>query len=200
VQPIGEIVRVQVQQSTLKVPAEAGAAHPVRYDPGPLIEVRALLLTSGGAVGVLDSGDQVIDVHHIEHPNSKNAERVNDLSLGFTTHYAAMRDRFGAHVEDGIAGENVLVASDRPFTLEDLLAGVVIETADGERVVLDRISVAEPCVPFTRFSLGLGPTESSGTPVTDGLRFLRDGRRGFYATYDGTRVTLRPGDRVFRIE
>jgi hypothetical protein len=194
---LGEIMRLQVQRSTLKVPAGAAAAHPVHYDPGPLFEVASLLLAPGGSFGVLDSGEQIMDVHHTEHPHSKNANRRNDLSLGFSQHYAAMRQRFGAHLVDGIAGENILVRSNREVNLDELAAGVLIETKDAIRVTLESVIVAEPCVPFTRFSLSLAATDPSGPDVTEGLRFLREGRRAFYATYEGTPIQLRLGDRVY---
>jgi hypothetical protein len=197
---LGEIVRLQVQRSTLKLAAEVGAAYPQRYEPAPLVDVAALLLTSGGVIGVLDSGEHVLDVHHLEHPDTKNHERSNDLSLGFTSHYAAMRERFGAHIMDGIAGENVLIGCNAPVGLHQLTGGAVIETSDGVGVRLERLAVAEPCVPFTRFSLCLGPSDPSGERVTEALRFLREGRRGFYASYAGGTVLLRAGDRVLGLE
>ena len=64
----------------------------------------------------------------------------------------------------------------------------------------DRVVVAEPCVPFTRFSLRLGPADPTGGPVTEGLQFLREGRRGFYASYAGASVLLHRGDRVFGMQ
>jgi hypothetical protein len=197
---LGEIVRLQVQRSTLKLASEPGAAHPQRYDPVALVEVAALLLTPGGAIGVLDSGEEVLDVHNVEHPHTKNDGRSNDLSLGFTAHYATMRQRFGAHLSDGIAGENVLIRSDSPVRLDELSGGVVVQTDGGVCVQLERVVVAEPCVPFTRFSLRLGPAEPSGGPVTEALQFLRAGRRGFYASYSGPSVVVRRGDRVFSMQ
>jgi hypothetical protein len=197
--PLGEIVRLQIQRSSLKLASDAGAAHPQRYEPAPLLEVPALVLTPGGAIGLFETGAQVLDVHHTDHPASKNSQRMNDLSIGFTAHYAAMRTRFGNQLRNGIAGENLLVQSERDVELDELTAGVVIAASDGTLVKLERIGVAEPCVPFTRFAMRLGPTDPSSPQVTEALQFLRAGRRGFYASYTGPGVTVRPGDRVFAL-
>ena len=89
--------------------------------------------------------------------------------------------------------------SDRRVELDELRGGLLIAASDGTFVTLERVIIAEPCVPFTRFAMRLSATDPSGPQVTEALQFLRAGRRGFYASYAGPEVTLRPGDRVFAI-
>lgn len=182
-QALGEIVRLQVQRANLKLPNAPGAAHPRRYDPSPILSVDRLLLTPDGAVGLLDGDARVLDVHHTQHPASKNHDGVNDVSIGFTSHYAAMRERFGEHLPDGVAGENLLVRTSARVELGRLGRGLLVQTRDGGCALLEQVVVAEPCVPFTRFCLRLGPAAAGGMAVTDGLRALRLGLRGFYANY-----------------
>jgi len=197
VQQIGRIVRLQVQRASLKVPNPEGARHPRRFDPAALAHVEALELTARGVRGLLDSQTPIVDVHNVEHPSSKNSDGINGISVGFSSHYAAMRERFGAHLVDGAAGENILVEADRRVEADTLETGLAIETRDGSLVRLERIVVAEPCVEFTRFALRLGPADPSSDDVTEGLRFLRAGTRGFYATLAGSTAVVRPGDAVF---
>ena len=194
---LGHIVSLQVQRSTLKLPSPPGTAHGRYYDPAALLQVARLTLTPDGVVGVVDQGDPVVDVHHQHHPTTKNVDNENGLSVGFTSHYGCMRARFGAHLVDGIAGENVLVAADDQIEPDRLLDGLDIALQDGRQVHLERVVVAEPCVEFTRYALRLDPSQPGGDACTDGLRFLRFGMRGFYVSYTGEPVVLTPGDLVF---
>jgi hypothetical protein len=194
---VGHILKLQVQRSSLKVPNVEGSAHWRRFDTGPLLDVHALMLTPTGVFGLLqDASDPIIDVHNIQHPASRNSNGVNGVSIGFTSHYAAMRDYFGEHLRDGDAGENILVAADVIISEPMLSAGVTIETQDGA-VQLERLMVAEPCVEFTRYALQRAPSDPGGEQVTAGLQFLREGTRGFYATYAGSGAVVRPGDALF---
>jgi hypothetical protein len=198
VQPIGSIARLQVQRSALKLFSSPGAAHYRYFDPAPLLTVPAMWLTPDGVFGLPDGANAVIDVHHRAHPETRNAD-VNGVSVGFTAHYALIRERFGEQLWDGIAGENILVAFDRQVAPETLSNGVLIESQDG-LVRLENVIVAEPCVEFTRFALGLTLDQESKEDVTEGLRFLRRGTRGFYATYTGEPRVVRTGDKVFALE
>jgi hypothetical protein len=189
---LGAIVRVQIQQSSLKV----GAAPRRRYDPAPLLTVPALELTDGGVTGLTADGERLIDVHHRDHPESKRRAE-NPISLGFTGHYAAMRKRFGEHLAEGIAGENIIVAFDRRISLDDLASGVAVVTAGGETVELAPVVVATPCVEFSRYALRFPDDARPDRRVTEALQFLDNGLRGYYARYDGPAITIRPGDRVF---
>jgi hypothetical protein len=125
---------------------------------------------------------------------------MNAISIGFTAHDAAMTERFGTHLTLGSAGENVIVRSAAVIDAATAAAGLAIRTGDGNLVRLESVIVAEPCIEFTRFALRLDDDERSGETVTEGLRFLRGGMRGFYACYAGSAVVLRTGDTVFAAE
>jgi hypothetical protein len=188
---IGTIVRLQVQESSLKV-----GDKPRRYDPAPLRSVPAISLSAAGVVGLAENGGTIVDVHHHDHPASKNRGGENGISLGFTPHYLAMRQRFGQHLVDGIAGENILIAVDRRFQEEDLADGVVVEGADGGRLKLRQVIVAAPCVEFSRYALKFPDGARPDASVTEALRFLDAGMRGFYATYAGEPAVVEVGARV----
>ena len=189
---IGTVVRLQVQESSLKV-----GEKPRRYDPAPIRSVPVMSLTPAGVVGLADDGKTIVDVHHNDHPDSKNRDGENGISLGFTTHYAAMRDRFGEHLNDGVAGENILIAVDRLFSTADLASGVVIEDTNGMRLELRPVIVAAPCVEFSRYALKFPDGARPDATVTEALRFLDAGMRGFYATYLGEPAVVEVGARVF---
>ncbi len=168
---------MQVQRSSLK----AGERPNRYYDPAPLLPVDGLLLSPSGVVGLPTGGEQLIDVHNAEHPSSKNVRGANGISIGFTSHYREMRERFGPHLTDGIAGENIVVESDRSFALADLGQRLVIQTASGALINLAELLVAAPCNEFSQFAASQGerlPPEV----IKATLQFLNDGLRGFYAT------------------
>jgi hypothetical protein len=189
---IGTIARLQLQASSLKV-----GDSPRRYDPAPLREVSALALTSAGVAARAADGTPLLDVHHQDHPASKHVRGVNGISFGFTTHYAAMRGRFGPHLVDGIAGENLLIASDRAHTADEFARGLLVTADDGRHILLQDIIIAAPCVEFTRFALRFPQDATPDTTVTEGLQFLHHGTRGFYATLASPPQTIRLGDRVY---
>jgi hypothetical protein len=140
----------------------------------------------------------VIDVHHRDHPETRQSRRgVNAISVGFSAHYEAMRSRFGEHLADGIAGENVLVRADGPVSEADLERGLIITTGNGADLALESLLVAEPCVEFTRYALKISPDARADEEFLAALDFLRAGMRGFYATYRGEPLTVRLGDRVY---
>jgi len=188
---IGAIVQLQVQRSPLKVGERADR----RYDPTPLLHVDRLWLTPRGAIGWLPDGAAVLDVHHDDHPASRSRDGGRGLSIGFTSHYAAMRGRLGERVRDGVAGENVLVESTDLHTLEGLGPRLGIASAtNGEIAWLDRLAVARPCKPFSRYCLGRA--EASRNELEEVLQFLEAGTRGFYASLapPAESVVLRRGD------
>ena len=189
---IGTVVRLQVQESSLKV-----GVKPRRYDPAPLRSVPAISLSAAGVVGLAENGESIVDVHHRDHPSSKNRGGENGISLGFTGHYREMRQRFGQHLRDGIAGENILIEVDRQFQVEELANGVVVEGADGRPLELRPVIVAAPCVEFSRYALKFPDGARPDATVTEALRFLDAGMRGFYATYGGEPAVVEIGARVF---
>ena len=178
--PIGTVVRLQVQRSRLK----PGPATTRTYDPAPLLEVEALEVGPRGVVGLTADGP-VRDVHHADHPDSRNRRLGNGVSLLPRAHYAALRARYGPHLVDGAAGESVLLDTDGPWTEGDLAGTLVLETADGELLELVEAEAAAPCVEFSRFCLGL-PPGPVGEDVRQALLDLDGGARGFLAQVRGT--------------
>ncbi|HZR43707.1 MAG TPA: hypothetical protein VFB12_26580 [Ktedonobacteraceae bacterium] len=199
-QEIGRIKQIQVQRSRLK-PGQKTERY---YDPAPLLIVNSLLLSTKGVIGVTADGEQIIDVHNVDHPESRNSNGYNGISIGFTSHYKAMRRHFGDHLMDGIAGENILVEVDDQQSINDLERGVMIQiSATGQMVYLQDLMEAAPCVEFSRFAVtgitGRVP-ELANEQVKEALQFLNLGRRGFYATLADSHelVAIQAGDRVFR--
>lgn len=191
---IGQVKLVQVQRASLKF-----GERPNRYyDPSPLLVVERLLASAEGAVGVTADGKTVVDVHHTGHPDSKNIKGANGLSIGFTGHYRQMRARYGGHVLDGCAGENIVVEADQRFGLDDLGRQLAIQSsATGQIVYFTQLLVAAPCVEFSHFCNRVSsPLSAEQLKAT--LQFLDDGIRGFYASVDGqSQAAIRAGDKVF---
>ena len=152
---------------------------------------------SDRAIGWLSDGSAVLDVHHDDHPASRCRGGGRGLSIGFTSHYAAMRERLGDRVRDGVAGENVLVQSDDLHTLDALGPRLGIAGEEASAVAwLDHLAVAHPCKPFSRHCLGRA--ETSPEEIRQVLQFLEDGTRGFYASLaePGAPLEVRIGDRL----
>jgi hypothetical protein len=186
---VGTIVRLQVQTASLKKGVKPSRV----YDPSPLLPVARLRLSRDGAVGVAGDGGEHLDVHHLGHPQSKH-EPGREVSVGFTSHYGKMRGRYGERIVTGCAGENVLVETDRVWRLEDFAAGLAFQSAEsGALLPLNTVIVAEPCVEFSRFSLG--DPEAPPAEVKPVLQFLGEGTRGYCFT-PSSEVTLSAGDRL----
>jgi len=178
--PLGTVARLQVQRSRLK-PGPRGARV---YDPSPLLEVDALDVGPRGVVGQTADGP-VLDVHHADHPDSRNVRLTNGLSLLPRAHYAALRSRYGPHLVDGAAGETLLLDTDGPWTEGDLAGTLRLETTDGGLLELGDAVAAPPCVEFSRFCLQL-PVGPVGSDVSQALVDLDGGARGFYGQVRGT--------------
>jgi hypothetical protein len=186
---IGTVTRLQIQRSSLKTGDKPNRV----YDPTPLLPVPRLSVTPDGVLGAGADGGWIVDVHHRGHPETKNEDLLHGVSLGFTSHYAAMRGHFGDRIVVGCAGENIIVAADRSFAYDDLAGGVAIVATDGpERVRLKVLQVAHPCRPFTGWALG-GRVESDA--LKSHLQFLDGGTRGFYCVGEGS-GTVMVGDQV----
>ena len=190
VTPFATVARLQVQRSPLK-PRPAGSGH---YDPAPLLEVEAIEVDERGCIGVL-GGERIVDLHHADHPASRNVRLVNGLSVLPRAHYGQLRARYGPHLVDGVAGENVLLDTEGPLTADDLGGQLWLEL-DGRPVEVTGAMAAPPCVEFSRWVLRRDDLE-----VDDELRVVLDdldrGLRGFYLRPTGAGV-LRPGARVWR--
>src|SRR3989449_3797949 len=68
-------------------------ALPIFYDPTPCLAVARLAVGPDGVLGEGPEGSWLVDVHHRTHPNTKNEDGAHGVSIGFTTHYALMRER-----------------------------------------------------------------------------------------------------------
>lgn len=184
------VLRLQVQRSRLK----AGPAATRRYDPAPLIEVQALRIGPRGVIGER-AGQDVADVHHADHPDSRNVLLRNGLSLLPQCHYERLRTRYGPHLVDGSAGESLLLSTAAPWSAT-ALAGTVLLEVDGGLLALTDGAPAPPCLEFTRFVLGRAAGDT-GPQVRAALSELADGARGFYARTAGA-GTVRPGARLWQ--
>src|SRR5437667_5493231 len=150
---IGRITLLQVQPSSVKI-EQHGYAY---YDPTPLIVVKGLLVAPDGVTGITEDGKQIIDLHHVHHPRSYNHKGKNGVSIGFTSHYETMRQRFGDQLVNGCAGENILVETDTILKLSDLGQRLAIQTQKTDQFVyLTRLKVAAPCVEFSQFAANHG--------------------------------------------
>jgi hypothetical protein len=178
VELIGTVVRLQVQRSRLK----PGPALTRVYDPAPLLEVAELQLGPRGVVG-----DGVLDVHHADHPDTRNVRLRNGVSVMTVSRYRELRATYGPHLVDGIAGESLLLDTEH---LDDLSGELLLDELDV------RSEPAPPCVEFSRFVLGRSAGDV-GPEVLATRKALDDGARGYYLQVTGT-ATVRAGSHLFR--
>jgi hypothetical protein len=185
--PLGPLIRLQIQRSSLKT-----GEKPMRtYDPAPLLPVRRLAVSADGVLGAAEDGGWVVDVHHRGHPATKNSDGLHGVSVGFTAHYGEMRRRFGERLTLGCAGENLIAETSAYLHFDDVANGLAVLAPDGtERVRLRVLEVAHPCRPFTGWALG-GTVEAH--VLKEHLQFLEGGMRGFYCTAEGS-GTVELGD------
>ena len=189
---LGTVIRLQVQRSSLKTGEKPRRV----YDPAPILCVDRLAVTADGVLGQAGGEAWIVDVHHRAHPHTKNEDGLHGVSVGFRSHYDAMRQRFGERVTLGCAGENILVAADQRFGLDDLAGGLAVAAADGRELVrLKVLDVAHPCRPFTGWALG-DTVESE--VLKSHLQFLDGGMRGFYCVGEGAGIVT-VGDRVLAL-
>ena len=197
VDELGRVKLVQLQPSGLIIETSPGYF----YDASRLVEVDHVHITSKGIEATLPEGEHVLDIHHIDHPDK--AYDNNDLiCIGFTSHYDAMRARFGEHMVDGIAGENIIIEYGQEVWPEDLGSQIVIENIDtGHKTLLDVVCFAAPCDEFSHFAAQSQQERLPAVELKSTLKFLNNGRRGFLLVLsDGQETaTVQPGDRVFRV-
>jgi hypothetical protein len=194
---LGKVKLVQVQPSGLIIETPTGYF----YDVARRVEVDRLVITSKGIEAITPKGERVLDIHHIDHPDK--AYGNDDLiSIGFTSHYEAMRGRFGDHMVDGTAGENIIIEFEDEVWSEDLGECVVIENSEtGHQTLLDMVSFAAPCEEFSHFAADSQNERLPADELKDTLRFLNNGRRGFLLVLRAGQepATVQPGDRVFGV-
>jgi len=197
IRALGVVKLVQIQPSGLIVETPTGDF----YDASRRVEVEKLIITSLGIEATTAEGKHVLDIHHINHPGKKYGN--DDLvSIGFTSHYVAMRERFGAHMVDGAAGENIIIEYDREVWLDDLGQQVIIEDAKtGKRAYLDVLKFAAPCEEFSHFVADSQHERLPADKLKATLQFLHNGRRGFLLVLSNGQemATVRVGDRVFAV-
>jgi hypothetical protein len=189
-QKIGTVQFVQIQREPLK---EGFEPHRI-YNPAPLLTVEKIQLTPAGIVGVSATGAELIDTHNTQHPRSRNKGK-NGISLGFVQHYAAMRQRFGDHMTDGIAGENIIVDAEVDLATFTTARRYFIQHA-AEILELFGVLAAPPCRPFSEFCL-IVPQCAEDVKAT--LQFLSDGVRGYYAYLadDAAPFVVQAGDTLY---
>ena len=191
--PLGRVIRLQIQAEPLK-----SGERPNRvYGTAAIVEVERLLLTPTGAVGFDAAGERILDVHNTAHPSTRYTDG-NTVSFGLTSHYARMRERFGTHMVDGCAGENILVETEAPLRLPDLGERLGIrDTESGEILELENAAVALPCVEFSKFALAR--QDAAPAELKPVLQFLDEGTRGFYVTA-AREGTIRVGDELVSLD
>ena len=184
------IVRLQVQRDPLKV----GKAPLRTYRPAAIVPVDRLVAGPRGVHGVTADGAEIIDVHHQDHPRSRDRRgRAGVLFMG-TGDYVALRARYGEHVTDGIAGETMLLDAPAGLARLGLPPVATVFTADGPLELRD-VREAAPCVEFSRFCLRQEPSPVVDDAVRQTLVELDFGARGYRSVAAGA-ATIRVGDVV----
>ena len=192
---LGQVKLTQLQPSGLIIDTPDGDF----YDVSRRVEVEKLIITPLGIEATTPDGEQVLDIHHINHPD-KAYDDDDLVCIGFTSHYEAMRARFGKHMVDGSAGENIVIAYDREIWPQDLGKGIAIENSEtGQLAVLDLVRFAAPCQEFSHFSAQSQDKQLPADELKSILQFLGNGRRGYLVLLpkDQDRIVVRPGDNVF---
>jgi hypothetical protein len=189
-QKIGTVQFVQIQRESLKEGVEPDR----RYNPAPLLTVEKIQLTPDGIIGLTESGEELIDVHNVNHHGSRN-RGDNNISIGFLQNYEAMRKRFGDHMTNGIAGENIFVEAEIDISTFGEASRYFIKHED-ELIELIEVIPAPPCRPFSEFCLVVPqcPEDIKAT-----LQFLSNGVRGYYALLaeNATPFTVQAGDTLY---
>ncbi len=192
---LGYVKLVQLQPSGLIIETPSGYF----YDASRRVEVDRLIINSLGIEATRANGEHVLDIHHIDHPD-KAYDDDDLVSIGFTSHYEAMRERFGEHMVDGSAGENIIIEYDQEVWLDDLGQQIAIENKDtGRRLLLDALSFAAPCDEFSHFVANSQYERLPAADLKATLQFLNNGRRGFLLALSGGQetATVQAGDKVF---
>jgi len=184
------IVRLQVQTDRIK----PGRAPWRTYRPEVLREVDRLIATDDGVIGVDADGTEHVDVHNRTHPHTRDPKGLAGISVMSTGDYAALRDRYGAHLVDGVAGESILVEHVPGLARRDMPVTMMLRCADGEEWPLTGVHIAEPCVEFTRFCLRLSASNEVGDDVRQGLLDLGGGARGYKMVTGRSGIRIRRGD------
>lgn len=195
---LGQVKLVQLQPAGLIIQTPSGEY----YDPTRRLEVGRLRITPEGIEAITPTGEHVLDIHHLAHPDK--AYGNDDLvCIGFTSHYAAMRARFGEHMVDGVAGENIIIEYAQEVWPEDLGQAVAIEDQEtGSLAILELVRYAAPCEEFSHFVAQSQHERLPADKLKSTLQFLGHGRRGYlFVLSEGQdAASVKPGDMVFGID
>ena len=176
-QIIGTVKFVQIQREPLKLIQNPAAGYDDRiYRTSPIAKMKHLKLTEKGVIGVNSYGQTVIDVHNETHPQTRY-RGGNKVSFGFMQQYERMRGRFGDHIKDGYAGENIIIDADIDILNLDSNRRFFIKHEDS-LIELTNVVSAPPCRPFSVFCLEV---PQCATDIKAALQFLSNGTRGYYA-------------------
>lgn len=195
---LGRVKLVQLQPTGLVIDTPSGSF----YDVSRRVEVDGIQISPLGIEATTREGEHVLDIHHINHPD-KAYDEDDLVCIGFTSHYKAMRARFGEHMVDGSAGENIIIEAAKEIWPEDLSKHLTIENQDtGQLTRFSLQRVAAPCSEFSHFVNNSQHERLPADKLKATLQFLGNGRRGFLLVMDigQETATVRPGDRVFMEE
>jgi len=194
---LGTVKLTQLQPTGLIIETPTGYF----YDASRRVVVDTLKITPQGIEAITTNGEHVLDIHHINHPD-KAYDEDDLVCIGFTSHYDAMRERFGDHMGYGVAGENIIIEFGEEVWPEDIGQRIGIENQDtGEVAILDTVRFAAPCNEFSHFAAQSQQEKLPADELKSVLQFLGNGRRGFLLVLNDVHdaVTVRPGDRVYSI-
>lgn len=194
---LGKITLTQLQPNGLIIETPSGEV----FDPSRLMVASHLVLTPQGIETITPEGERILDIHHLEHPG-KAYDDDDLVCIGFSSHYAAMRTRFGAHMVDGAAGENIIIDTQKEIWPDELGERIAIENQQtGQVSFLDVTRFAAPCAEFSHFAAHSQDERLPAKELKDTLQFLGKGRRGFLLVLgDGQEsFTVQPGDLVYTV-
>lgn len=197
-QQIGTIKLLQIQKKSLKIGVRPNSG----YDPSALVQVPQALVSNEGVIGLTDDLTHLVDVHHKLHISQKFKwvdDMSNGIAVGFTSHYDAQRATYGAHVVNGVGGENIIIETDRQY-----LDGVFNDDLYIQSAALDMLfkchvpGIVPPCVEYAGFCANQVERLSEDA-MKRTLQDLGNGKRGYYLNFVDRQepITLAVGDAVF---
>ena len=195
---LGYVKLTQLQPTGLIINTPSGEF----YDPSRRVVVDSLQISPMGIEAIIPNGEHVLDIHHIDHPDKKY-DNDDLVCIGFSSHYAAMRARFGEHMVDGVAGENIIIQAEKEIWPEELGQRFGFESSEtGDITFLDVVKFAAPCEEFSHFVAQSQHQRLPAAELKATLQFLGNGRRGYLLVLsDGHEpVNVQPGDRVFVVD
>ena len=195
---LGYVKLTQLQPTGLIINTPSGEF----YDPSRRVVVDSLQISPLGIESITPDGEHVLDIHHIDHPDKKY-DNDDLVCIGFSSHYAAMRARFGEHMVDGVAGENIIIQAEKEIWPEELGQRIGFESSEtGDITFLDVVKFAAPCEEFSHFVAQSQHQRLPAAELKATLQFLGNGRRGYLLVLsDGQEpVIVQPQDRVFVID